>query len=201
MRVRASAESGTRSSACSSSSAARSNSRWFKARFAARQVHRGRPDRDGGRMPPAGAEPASARVPAPARRAARAPRRTTRRSSFGVRGLERKSMAPSFIAATASGMLPCAVTMTTGTSLPASRNRRNTSMPPRPGIRRSRRTSSRGGSLEMVEGVRSVLGLVDRVAGRLQGRAEARAGHGARRPRSGWAVLFISAPDSCPGSR
>ena len=44
---------------------------------------------------------------------------TTRRRASGVIGLVRKSIAPSFIAATASGMLPCAVRITTGTTLPA----------------------------------------------------------------------------------
>ena len=56
-------------------------------------------------------------------------RSTTSRMQAGVTGLGRKSMAPSFIAATASGMLPCAMTITTGTSLPAARSRRSTSIP------------------------------------------------------------------------
>ena len=43
---------------------------------------------------------------------------TTSRRSCGVIGLARKSIAPSFIAATASGMLPWAVSITTGVQSP-----------------------------------------------------------------------------------
>ena len=50
------------------------------------------------------------------------------------------------IAATASGMLPCAVMMTTGTVFPCSRRRRSVPMPSSTGIFRSSKIKSKGAS-------------------------------------------------------
>ncbi len=86
---------------------------------------------------------------------------TTRRRASGVIGLVRKSIAPSFMASTASGMLPWAVRITTGTAEPSARSRRKSSMPSILGIKRSSTTRSHAvpAVLEPVERGGAVLGL------------------------------------------
>ncbi len=83
----------------------------------------------------------------------RAPRRsraisiafsTRARSTSGGKGFSMKSIAPSRIASTASGIVPWAETTSTVASGSASRSRRTTSIPSTGTIRRSVTTTSAG---------------------------------------------------------
>ena len=76
------------------------------------------------------------------------------------------------MAATASGMLPCAVTITTVVSWPASLSCRRISIPSIPGIFRSSSTTSGARLIKTPEGRRAVPGLQGFVTRRLQGGSE-----------------------------
>ncbi len=95
---------GISSMASSSRSSAWSKSRWLRARFARERSR-------------TAAVTVTTVGPGSTGRGVSSCRRrmsaTTARSCSGASGLARKSMAPSFMASTASGTLPCAVTITT----------------------------------------------------------------------------------------
>ena len=82
---------------------------------------------------------ASARRSAPA-----SALRTANRISSRSNGLSTKSAAPAFMASTASGTVPCAVSMSTGSSGQRRASCASSAMPSMPGIRRSVMTRSNG---------------------------------------------------------